>query len=113
MRGIAPRLLALTCASQFLVWGQVSSHCLPYGRRVSIVGTLERVDEDGYRRWTALRPLRPICTLADPTDNFLDAVDDVAAIQTFAADDASEIHSRLERLIGKNAVVTGKLTQWH
>jgi hypothetical protein len=86
---------------------------LPYGRRVSIVGTLERVDEDGYRRWIALRPVRPICTLADPTDNFLDAVDDVAAIQTFTADDASEIHPRLERLIGKNAVVTGKLTQWH
>jgi len=71
------------------------------------------VDENGYRRWIALRPLRPICTVADPTDHFLDAVYDVDAIQAFATDDAKGIDSRLERLIGKNAVVTGKLTQWH
>jgi hypothetical protein len=113
MRRIAPRALVLTCASQFLVWGQVSSHCLQYGRPVSILGTLARIDENGYRRWIALRPLRPICILADPSDEFSDAIDDVSQLQTFVADDAKTVDSRLERLIGKNAVVTGKLTQWH
>ena len=101
------------CLTQFLVWGQVTSQCLPQGSPVAIVGTLARVDESGYRRWIALRPLRPICTLGDPADKFIDAVDDVTEIQTFAAHDAKEIHSRLERLIGKNAVVSGNLTQWH
>lgn len=113
MRRIAPRTLILTCLPQILVWGQVSSHCLPQGRPVAIVGTLARVDENGYRRWIALRPVRPICTLADPTDKYSDAVDDVTEIQVAADDDAEEVHSHLERLIGKNAVVSGKLTQWH
>jgi hypothetical protein len=77
------------------------------------VGALARVDENGYRQWIALRPLRPVCTLADPADEFSDAVDDVTVIQVFAADDAKEVHSRLGRLIGKNAIVSGKLTQWY
>jgi hypothetical protein len=86
---------------------------LQYGRRVSVLGTLARVDENGYRQWIALRPFRPICTLADSDDQFNDAIDDVDEIQTFAADDAKDVHSRLERLIGKNAVVSGNLIQWH
>src|SRR5215471_16562654 len=84
MRRIAARTLVLTCASQLLVWGQTSSHCLPQDRPVAIVGTLARVDENGYRRWIAIRPLRAICTLADPTDEFSDAGDNITEIQTFA-----------------------------
>lgn len=113
MSRVAARILMLTCLPPILVWGQVSSHCLPQGRPVAIVGNLARVDENGYRQWIALRPLRPVCTLADPTDEFSDAVDEVTEIQVFAADDAEEVHSQLERLIGKKAVVSGELSQWH
>src|SRR5579883_1548037 len=109
MRRVAARILMLTCLPQILVWAQMSSHCLPQGRPVAIVGTLARVDENGYRQWIALRPLRPICTLADSADELSDAVDDVTEIQVFVADDAEEVYSRLRRLIGENAIVNGTL----
>src|SRR5581483_1282797 len=81
-----PRIV-LACLSQILLWGQVSSHCLPQGKPIAIVGTVTRVDENGYREWTALRPLRPICILADPDNEFSQAVDDIEQIQVASLDD--------------------------
>ena len=70
-----------------------------------------RVDEHGYTEWIALRLPRPICALADPTDQFKGAVEGVAVLQTFNADNAL-VRSQLERLIGRRGVLTGELTQW-
>jgi hypothetical protein len=70
------------------------------------------MDENGYRQWIALRPMQPICTLADPAYQFSSASDHVTAIQAFNAD-SEEIRSRLERLAGSKVEVTGTLTQWH
>lgn len=104
--------LLLACLPQSQLCAQVARECLPQGKPVTLRGTLARVDEHGYRRWIALRPIRPVCTLADPADQFSSPADHVSEIQTFYAD-REDVRSRLERLAGKKAVLTGTLTQWH
>ena len=90
---------------------QEARHCLPQRKPVTLSGRLVRVDEHGYTEWIALRLLRPICVLADPTDQYNGAVAGVTMLQTFNADNAL-VRSQLERLAGKPGVLTGELTQW-
>jgi hypothetical protein len=105
---VLPLAFVLCCG----LFGQVAGGCLVKGKPVTLGGTLSRVDENGYRQWIALRPTRPICALADPADQFDDPVDHVIQIQTFDGDRV-DIRSRLNRLIGKNAALSGKLIEWH
>jgi hypothetical protein len=112
VRRIAFWTLLLSCLPPLSPDGQVARQCLPQGKPVTIRGTLAHVDENGYRHWIALRPMRPICTLADPADQFSGPADHVTAIQTFNAD-SEDVRSRLEQLAGRRAELTGTLTQWH
>src|SRR5260370_33147771 len=86
--------------------------CLPQGKAVTLRGTLALVDENGYRQWIALRPGRPLCTLADATDKFSAGADQIHEVQAVSSD-RENARSRLERLLGRKGAVTGTLTQWH
>jgi hypothetical protein len=112
VRRIAIGMVLLASVPEHMMNAQRARPCLPQGKPVTIRGTLARVDENGYRQWIALRPIQPICTLADPADQFSSSLDHVTAIQTFNAD-SEDIRSRLERLASSEVEVTGTLTQWH
>jgi uncharacterized protein DUF4431 len=85
--------------------------CIPYGRSTTVRGTLARVDENGYWQWIALRLDQPICTLAAPNE-FGDPAQGVAQLQAVALD-GTPLSDRLNRLVGKKAVLTGKLFGAH
>jgi hypothetical protein len=104
-------ILLLALLRHPVVHAQEARHCLPQLKPVTLSGRLVRVDEHGYTEWIALRLLRPICALADPTDQFKGAVEGVTVLQTFNADNAL-VRSQLERLAGRRGVLTGELTQW-
>jgi hypothetical protein len=78
-----------------------ASDCLPYGQPVTIRGKLTLHDENGYRRWVALNPERPICTVDDQ-------IKPVAELQTVSTEGAEE-RERLHRLVGYEVMVSGKL----
>lgn len=104
--------LPLAFVAHCRLLAQEGGDCLTKGQPVMIRGRLARTDENGYRQWIALRPTRPICALADPADQYDHPVDHVLQIQAVAADRA-DLRSRLNRLIGKDAVLSGKLVEWH
>ena len=112
LRRLAFWTLILGCLPQRPLAAQAVSSCLPLGKTVTIRGGLRRIDENGYWRWIALLPDRPICALPDPADAYPVAADHATPIQTFDRDDEN-VRSRLERLVGRNAEVTGTPTQWH
>jgi hypothetical protein len=82
--------------------------CLPYNKTVTITGTLARVDENGYRQWIALRPERPVCTVADPKDETTGAESDITEMQVLLAD-RQELRGRAGKLIGHKVKIQGTL----
>ena len=77
-------LALLACGACFPLAGQMTRPCLPQGKAVTLRGTLALVDENGYRQWIALRPGRPLCTLADATDKFSAGADQIHEVQASA-----------------------------
>jgi len=84
---------------------------LPQGKVLTLRGKIAVVDENGYRQWIALRPVRPLCTLGDPDDQFSPGFDQLHEVQAVSVD-REDARSRLERLVGHEVDVTGTLTQW-
>ncbi len=75
-------------------------------------GRLERVDERGYRQWIAMRPPSPVCAEPDPRDRSARFDGPVDLLQTFDGDRPG-IRSRLQRLAGHPAILTGKIVERH
>lgn len=105
------RVLALQV---FLLSSAVGQNCIPYGKRISLEGSLSLKDEAGYNQFIVLGPERPICTVTDPKD-VADPSDDYSGVTeiqagVYGSDAASDMQrDRLERLIGHRVTVRGDL----
>lgn len=92
------------------VHGSDTSGCLPLDKPVTLSGRLVGVDQNGYVEWIDLVLPRPICTLADPTQSWRDALHGVTGIEVVGVDiEATE--SQLRRLLGKKVALTGALSR--
>jgi hypothetical protein len=96
----------------------IAQNCIRYGGNTTITGRLLLQDESGYNQFIVLKPVQPICVVANPNDSEVSTSeyyrrrDNVAELQTDVyGDDASSetLRSRLKRLIGHIASVKGNL----
>ena len=93
-------------------------NCIPYGKRISLEGSLWVKDESGYNQFIVLQPARPICTMTDPKEGvdpgneYYRGQKDVTEIQAgvYGNDAASNsLRDRLERLVGHRVMLSGDL----
>jgi hypothetical protein len=102
------KLVVMVLLTSTVAFGQ---DCLPLGKTLSLGGRLVLINANGYWQWVGLQLPRPVCVQGDRGDGVIERVDAVEMMQTSDVGQRA-INSRLNRLIGNSALLTGTLTQW-